>query len=328
VKRILKPGEGPLRAAAKSKETELHVEPGTVKRWSCFKKESPPGSIALDGYVMGRPRFDPDGPYSNFNHHEEVERLATRSTCGQVYIAIKQGLLDSYMREGRMRCHIFVNDADQDTCLAVWLLRNHERISGVRSEPLISRLVYMEDMLDTSAGAYPFDPTMKAMRSIAWVFEPYTVARIAGSPADLDSKGMKAIIDSVSERISSHVMGRGGEITLDTRYNKFAGRDNWVMIKEIGAHARSRLFADGKKAFISVKDRPDGRYSYVIGKMSPFVRFPLERFYDTFNEAEGIAEDDTDRWGGSDTIGGSPRKRGSGLSPHGIERIISGILAE
>lgn len=55
-------------------------------------KATEPFSIALDGYVNVGPRFDHEGPRVNFNHHEEVDRLATRATCGQVLMAIRQGL--------------------------------------------------------------------------------------------------------------------------------------------------------------------------------------------------------------------------------------------
>gem|GEM_PF-2744344 len=37
--------------------------------------------------------------------------------------------MDAFIQEdGKIDGHIFVNDADQDTCLAIWLLQNHSRI--------------------------------------------------------------------------------------------------------------------------------------------------------------------------------------------------------
>jgi hypothetical protein len=117
---------------------QLHVEPRQIVTWREFLKEAPDYSIALDGYVEGPPHFmsrgdsaykkGQMGPHANFNHHEGVDRLATRSTCEQVYVAIKQGFMDAFKPNGKVDGHIYVNDPDQDTCLAVWLLQNHERI--------------------------------------------------------------------------------------------------------------------------------------------------------------------------------------------------------
>ena len=67
---------------------DLVVEPRVSKTWEAFCQETPPYSIALDGYVIGPPAFAPTGPHANFDHHDGVDRLASRSTCMQVYLAI------------------------------------------------------------------------------------------------------------------------------------------------------------------------------------------------------------------------------------------------
>lgn len=69
--------------------------------------------------------------------------------------------------------------------------------------------------------------------------------------------------------------------------------------------------------------RPDGRWAYVLGCTSPFVPFDVHALLRTLNEAEGAGKA---RWGGSDLVGGSPRVRGSKLSPREVERIINGLL--
>lgn len=102
----------------------------------------------------------------NFNHHQDVDRLATRSTSGQVLVAIKQGLIDVMRQDGTPRFNVYVNDPDQDSSLAVWLLANHERISGLKSEPLINKLILAEDLIDTTAGAYPLNPNSTLMRKL------------------------------------------------------------------------------------------------------------------------------------------------------------------
>jgi len=88
-----------------------------------FIEATPNGSIALDGYVTAGPKFNNITKHINFDHHTDVERLATRSTMGQVLMAIKQRLFDSieYDTSG-----MYVNDADQDVCLSTWLLKNYK----------------------------------------------------------------------------------------------------------------------------------------------------------------------------------------------------------
>ena len=74
----------------------LHVLPRQTMTWDCFVKNTPPGSIALDGLVPEAPNTNVLTRHINFNHHEGVVRGATMSTCMQVYIEIKQGLMGTY----------------------------------------------------------------------------------------------------------------------------------------------------------------------------------------------------------------------------------------
>ena len=97
------------------------------------------------------------------------------------------------------------------------------------------------------------------------------------------------------------------------------------MIVEHGAHARTKLFAAGVRAFLSVRENGGGRWTYSIGRMSPFVQFPIEELYSVLTEAEGL-EHGAYGWGGSNTIGGSPRQGGSRLAPAQVEEIVNAHL--
>lgn len=305
---------------------ELHVEPRVVKSWEQFQREAPGGSLGLDGYVAGPPRFAPEGPHANLNHHEGVDRLATRSSAAQVLLMVKQGLFDAFRKDDAPFARVYVNDADQDTSLAVWLLRNQERISGVRSEPLLSRLVFCSDMMDATAGAYPFPPDSQIVRELGWIYEPYEQARLSGHLLVMSAGEMEGLLDAVGARIDAYALGKGGTVALDTRYQVLHRGRGWAMVRELGAQARTRLFQDGLKAFVAVRDGPDGAFVYSIGRMSPFVAFPLDELYEALNTAEGIEVDDLDRWGGGNTIGGSPRQRGSRLDPEALAACIEAVL--
>lgn len=304
----------------------VHVEPRVSKTWDAFLAENPPYSIALDGYVTDMPRFDVSGPHANFDHHAGVDRLATRSTCMQVYVAVTLGLLDAFRRDGEPHAHVYVNDPDQDTCLAIWQLRNPSKLRDLRIEMPLAQLLILEDLLDSAAGVYPVSPRSIAMRKQAWVFEPYFQARTQGLLHRMDAAAMQAVIDAVGERITAHTTGSGSAIDLDVRYEEVGGGPGWKMIVEHGPHARTALCAAGVRAFISMRARGDGTWTYSVGRMSPFVRFPLDLLYVRLNEAEGLVPG-APGWGGSNTIGGSPREGGSRLSPEEVAHVVNAALA-
>ncbi len=307
----------------------LNIEPGVVKTWRDFKKENPPYSISLDGYVDAPPKFDPKGPYVNFDHHRGVDRLATRSTTGQVYLAVKQGLFQTFRKERIPHANIFVNDPDQDVCVAVWLLENSDRYSGQKSGgPLVTKLVQVTDLFDATAGTFPLDPETEIMRERAWIFEPYVEARTGGRLGNMKGPEMRNVIESVGSRINDYVEGRGKQIPVETDYEQIGSGNGWVMIIEKGSEARTAMFSRGINAFVSVRNNGDDSWIYSLGKKSTFIPFPITQLYSVLNRVERIDKKSGNYWGGSEIIGGSPRRTGSRLSPEQLERIINDFLSK
>jgi hypothetical protein len=74
----------------------FYLEPKAIISWPNFIGLKPNFSIALDGYVKAPPKFLIQGPYANFNHHEGVARIATRSTCAQVYSYFYSSCTENY----------------------------------------------------------------------------------------------------------------------------------------------------------------------------------------------------------------------------------------
>lgn len=296
----------------------LRVRPGTVVSWPTFQEESPAFSVALDGYVSTGPRYDPDGPRVNFNHHEDVDRLATRSTCAQVLMSIRQGMFTRFRDANGAVANVVVNDCDEDVCTAWALLRHHYLVTGTMN-PAVNRLVAMEDALDCTAGAYPFPADLPALEELAWVFQPYRLFRASGALERLDPRAYEAVIYDVELRFLQHVTGHGKALPLDTRFDRIGGGTGWALIREVGAQARTGVFAEGIRAFVSVRERADGRYGYVIGKMSPFIPLDLRGLVADLNEADGAAPD---LWGGGDIVIGSPRRGGSRLTPTEVSAMV------
>lgn len=295
--------------------------------WDDFVEMEDKYAIAIDGYCIGGPRFDPIKCIANFNHHEQVDRLATRATCAQVLMAVRQGLFRTFRRHGVPYATVLANDCDEDVCTS-WYVLKHHAFCEQPMNPLLNRLVMMEDALDATAGAYPFPQDLPVLRELAWVFEPYRQFRLSGG---LDKKNVRAyesVVEDVEGRIGRHITGQGKEIPLDTSYERIGGGNGWVMVKETGAQARTGMFSDGIKAFVSVRELGNGRWAYVIGRLSNYIMFDLPRLYGRLDEAEvqhrnHDEQSPGDHWGGSDTIGGSPRVGASRIPPSVMEDIIS-----
>lgn len=290
-------------------------------RWEEFCGTHGPFSMALDGYVVAGPRFDPSGPRVNLDHHTEVDRLATRATCAQVLLAVCQGLFLSFCDASGPRANVYVNDCDEDVCTS-WFLLKYAHLIDYVVNPLLNRLVSIVDVLDTTAGAYPFPVDLPVLQELAWVFAPYRQFRLAGGLDRKEPAEYVAVVEEVEDHILKHITGRGHKLPLDTRYEKIGGGPSWVMIREVGAQARTGVFADGVRAYVSVRPRPDGRWSYAVGRMSPFVPFDVPALLQALNRAEANGRDS---WGGGNMVGGSPRVAGSRLSPAEVERIVNGL---
>ena len=166
---------------------------------------------------------------------------------------------------------------------------------------------------------------MPDLQELAWVFEPYTKFRLSGGVDRKDGEEFAPMIQEVEQRIDLYVKDQGYSIPLQTKYNILSSGIGWCMVHEEGAQARTAMVANGIRAFVSVRERGNGRYTYTIGRTAPFIRFSVPSILVALNAAEGCTND---CWGGSDTIGGSPYVSGSRLPPTEVERIINYALSQ
>lgn len=293
--------------------------------WKEFLKSTPNKSIALDGVVKGGPRFDATTNHFNFDHHDNVVREATMSTAMQIYFAIKGGMMDMLLANAEP-VSIYINDTDQDTSFAVWLLQNHKKFEGVQSIPHINRLLALDDRWDITGGAFPMNLDDLLIRQHTWVFQPYTHLRKTGGLAQATEQVLRDNLEAVMARLDQYLMGQGGEAELDTRHIILYDSPQFKIVDEIGGNdARYLLFNKGMNAFISlVARRPDGRNVWSVGRRSRYVRYPVEKLYDDYNTAEGLTRENG--WNGSDIVGGSPRLLGSALSWEQLRDITNSRL--
>lgn len=295
-----------------NKIIELHVLPRQSMTWNGFVTQTPVNSIALDGVVLGGPRFDEKTRHINFDHHDGVVREATMSTAKQVLYAIKGGLMLTF---GSDKVHVFINDTDQDTSLAVWLLNNYKLFDGVQSHPQVNRIIELTDRWDITGGGFPTNLNESVIRQHKWIFEPYADLRKSGMLARADQNVLTDNLVAVMARLTDLLMGQAQERELDTRHIILYDSPRFKIIDEIGGNdARYYLFSRGLNAFISiVARRPDGNLVCSLGRRSRFISYPVNKLYVRFNNYEfpGQVIDQQNCWGGSDIVGGSPRQTGT-----------------
>lgn len=297
-------------------------EPRKTVTWDEFKTYGP-YNIALDGYCKGEPRCTYDGLTVNMNHHENVDAVATRSTCEQAMCHVKLGLYKTFSENGVPKATLYLNDPDQDAALATYVLTHPQHAN----RPKLLALVDLEDHLDMSAGLYPPDRCdAKLLRQMAWIFEPYTDRRLAGTLRELDGEGMHSLMSEVHHRIAASLFGHGKDLAPNKEFELISEQDGWHFVREIGAQARTGMAEQGVRAYVVLKFADEGRYDYSIGRLSSIVPFPLRLIYSALNEAEGIDDDEIERWGGSRIIGGSPRMQGSRLTPEQVITVVESCL--
>jgi hypothetical protein len=283
---------------------------------------APDRSIAIDGYVIGPPRFDAGRVVMNANHHEGVDRFSTRCTCAQLAMQIRTGLFKAF--SGEAPINVYFNDCDQDVCLSLWLLR-HGMISRNIVNPVLNRILFIEDMLDTTAGAYGFPTDMLGLQENNWLFAPYAMARRNGALARRDPVEFVQVIDAVDARVNQAIVGHGERLDLDPRYEVLRRNKTWAMVREVGLNARTGMFSDGITAFVSVQPQGEKRWKFSIGRAGIWIPFDIPRILERLNELEG---DSVNLWGGGDTIGGSPRATGSKLSPEEVSAVLDQMVPE
>ena len=295
-------------------QIEIAVLPRQTMTWSEFL-QTPARGIALDGMVSGGPAWDEKTLHVNFDHHDGVVREATMSTAMQVLFALKGGLMERF--GGRAR--VYVNDPDQDTAFALWLIMRHKQFSGVQSHPVINRLLALNDRWDITGGAFPMSLDDQLVRQHCWAFAPYTDLRKSGELATAGSATMLNCLRAVMANLDACFMGVAKEKELDTRATVLHEGARFKIVDEIGGNeARYALFSQGAlSGYISiVARRPDGRMVYTIGRRSRYVDFPVPELYAALSAADDAP------WGGSDLIGGSNRARGSKLTWQQVRDIV------
>ena len=305
---------------------ELRVPPRRFENWNRFLAATPEYSIGLEimDDTPGR-----QGNHVHFDHHSGVIREATMSAAMQAYIAVRQGRLMQRWLPHRCPLPVYVWNADQDVCLASFILEYHELLERFHADPLLRWIVQFNNKVDVCGGLYPVDLAELVRNHFTWVFEPFREQRMKGKEEG-DEALVKVTIRRVCDRLQDLLQGRAGTAPITAEPEiLYKSPHGFVIADEKGdPNSRLVLAAQGYTDLISlVCRRKNGRYTYSVIRGSPYDEdnFQVARLIQAFQAAEDLP--DAKIWGGSNLAAGSDSELGSSL-PWTRLRDIAEVIVE
>jgi CheY-like chemotaxis protein len=305
----------------------LRVPAKRFENWEHYMREAPEYSIGLE-VIDDAPGHR--GHYVHFDHHFGVIREVTMSAAMQAYIAVRQGrLMERWLRR-RRPVPVYVWNADQDVCLAAFVLEYHELLERAEGEPLLRWIVQYNNKIDVCGGLYPVNLDELVKNHFTWVFEPYRQQRIRGKTQG-DEALVKETIRQVCDRLLDLLEGRAGTAPITAKPEiLYTSPHNFVIADEKGdPNSRLVLAAQGHTNLISlVCARPNGRYTYSVIRGSPYDEdvFQVTELIRAFQAAEDLP--DAKIWGGSNLAAGSDSELGSSLHWTRLRDIAEPVVQE
>jgi hypothetical protein len=306
----------------------LHVLAERFRSWEEFERQSPPYSIALEALddVPGQ-----RGTRVSFDHHAGVIRQVTMSAAMQAYIAVRQSrMMDRWLRI-RRPIDVYVWNADQDVCLAAFVLEYHNLLENAQGAPLLRWIVQYNNKIDICGGLYPVRLEDLVANHFTWVFEPFRQQRILGKVAG-DEAVVAQTVRQVCDRLLALLEGKAGTTPIYIRPEiLYTSPRGFVIVDEKGDPAsRLVLAAQGHTNLISLLcRRSSGRFTYSVirGALFDFESaFDVPRLIAAFQAAED--EPGTPIWGGSNTAAGSDSALGSSLTWQQLRDIAESVLSQ
>jgi hypothetical protein len=247
-----------------------------------------------------------------------------------VFDDIVSGQFDRFTAFGSRKLFILANDADLDSCLAIWLLKNARMLQSSVVRERVRELVDLEDGIDRRCGAFPIDPTNHVAKCMAWINEPYVAGR-HDVRYQSDSTFMREVVLEVLRRIDSYAAGVGAEAPIETTYRVEPAGPGWAILHEDSPYARSvACLKERYLAFASLKERPGGGYTITLIKSSPENAFPILAVEDALLRAEAIVRGQNlkNSWGGAvGLFTASPRRGGTKLTKEQFIQAVNEALS-
>lgn len=298
------------------------------------RKKMPRQAIFLDGAYAEGPLFDNEQRHYSLDHHAGCHRPITLATCEQAAVMLAQGLP---LGEGEWR--LFVNEPDLDAVIASWLLLNHAELTQEDDSPLwdVMPLVRAEGVIDAHGLDRGF---LSGLSPANYERQKARIDALRAKEQQLRTAGSWAMVDVVAHTVelldaldrmlySEEQLGALLDIVEVAQVPIERKRSSAVLCRSnLGIYAvetRLRQRHEGKVGVI-VLDSGNGRFT--LRQLDSFLQRNLADVYPLLNErdervqaavapeapASGEREDNENRWGGSEEIGGSPRGTGTALT--------------
>ena len=288
-------------------------------------RKSPAGTIFLDGAVQGDPFIDVHKELYNLDHREGwVPCLAT---CEQAMVLTRKGL-DLCKRDWV----VWVNDADLDTFLALWVLLNHNRLndrSRIRAKimPLL-RLAGVVDAHGRDAqdlAALPPDLLHSTAAMLKQLQQQESLLKDYGQWSETDLLNYIADrLHAVDELIYAPEDFRGLHEVEELAQAQICNGSVAVACRSnAGVEAVQRQLQKVYGQRLGILIFQDASSNYSVRRVDPSLRATLRHAYERLNLLDPAVKSNAEnRWSGSDEIGASPRKTGTNLTPAQIIEAV------
>jgi len=286
------------------------------------------GSIFLDGVAACAPFADLERQVYNLDHHEGCVRAFTLSCCEQALVLLRKGL-DLRRREWTL----YLNDADLDGVLAVWLLLNHLRLdeAGGIARARVLPLLRLEGAIDAHGlefadlCGFPPDLQQHARAQMDQLRAEEVALRAAGEWGSVELLPYLArqlrVLDAIA--YSPSQLRDVGAIEELARSEIGQGKIAVVCRSELGIYAVEHQLRRFHGARLGVIALQQGARQVTLRQLDFALPATLEKVYTQLNWVDPAAggHRSRNRWGGSDEIGGSPRATGTRLDARQIAEV-------
>ena len=299
----------------------VRVETGLAISASAVRRSSS-GTIYLDGVAQCEPFMDNEKQIYNFDHHEGCIRPFTLSTCEQVLVMILKGM---DLRDRKWS--VFANEPDLDTILAIWLILNHLRIRNKDSDRLrfLYALVRLEGIIDshgleiTEFSGLPPGLYKKTMEVIDFLRIEEIDLKKNAMWERKDSLEYTALIlqkiDSIIYRSEDLLDFK--ELKELARVELACNRIAVVIEADLGIYEleQSLQRVYGERLGLVILKKGEGLFT--LRRLDPFMPGDLSAVYRILNYMDPVVRcrKNSNQWGGSGDIGGSPRGISTKLGP-------------
>lgn len=292
------------------------------------RQRYPEQSIFLDGVYSGAPFLDNKARQYSLDHHAGCPRPLMLATCEQAVVMVLQGLP---LGEGQW--HLFINEPDLDAVLAAWVLHNH-RVLMEDDHRLLRRampLIRVQGVIDAHGlekGVLSALPRRLYDAQKARIYELRGVEIRLKADSGWEKMDATGYVRDTLELLDQELLGP--YVLRDVKPPKLdemslPARKLAVLcistegIYEVETQLRQRYH---EELGVVVLDRGKGRMT--LRQVDSFLPTSLSDLYPILNRRDPNVDDELENcWGGSDDIGGAPRRTGTGLSGPEVLQIVS-----